>query len=149
MSSIKFGEIYLKKGVWKGKLSRSSDGHYVVALGIDRNTNEVLYQTLESGLNKVFHFPNEIRQPHIDVDSVSFLDYRKYSGLLSKDTCVMMYYGVDKEPISVFLSPRYKKCGILSDHNKKALLVSLIPSRSYKLSVAESALIVDAYTSLK
>lgn len=149
MSSIKFGEIYFKRGRLKSKLSKSSDGHYVVVLGVDPKSNSVLYQSLGSGLDKVFAFPNTKKPPFIDVDTVSFLNHRKYSDLLDRDTCIMMYYGVDVEPMSVFLSPRYKIRGVLSDHNKRALMISLIPSRSYKLSVAESALIVDAYTNLK
>jgi hypothetical protein len=121
----------------------------MVVLGIDLNTNEVLYQTFESGLNKVIHFPNEIKPPHVDIDAVSFLNYRKYTGLLSRDTCIMMFYGVDREPLSVFLSPRYKKCGMLSDHSMKALMVSLIPSRSYQLSVYESLVIAHSYAKLR
>lgn len=149
MPDIKFGEIYFKRGHLKNKLSKSSDGHYVVVLGVDTLANSVLYQSLESGLNKVFAFPNAVRPPFIDVDTVSFLNYRKYSNLLYKDTCIMMYYGVDTESIPVFLSPRYRECGMLSDHNKKALMVSLIPSRSYKLSNAEYILIGQACQNLK
>lgn len=149
MSSIKFGEIYFKKGSTRGKSSRSSDGHYVVVLGIDEKANTVLYQTLESGLDKVFSFPHALKPAFIDVDAVSFLNYRKYQNLLHKDTCIMMYYGVDIESLPVFLSPRYKKCGVLSEHNKKALMVSLIPARRYRLSNAESLLISHAYQNLR
>jgi hypothetical protein len=149
MLPIKCGEIYFKKGSVRGKLSRSSDGHYVVVLGVDVKFNVVLYQTLESGLDKVFTFPRASKPPFIDVDAVSFLNYRKYQNLLHKDTCIMMHYGVDMESLPVFLSPRYRKCGVLSEHNKKALMVSLIPARMYKLSNAESLLISHAYQNLR
>jgi hypothetical protein len=148
MLPLKFGEIYFRRGRYN-KVSKSSDGHYVVVLGVDVKANCVLYQSLGSGLDKVFEFPNAPKPPFIDVDTVSFLNYRKYPSLLNRDTCIMMYYGVDMESIPVFLSKRYKKCGMLSDHNKKALMVSLIPSRSYKLSISESLMIVDAYTRLR
>lgn len=148
MFPLKFGEIYFRRGHYS-KISKSSVGHYVVVLGIDTKANTVLYQTLESGLNKIFDFPNTHKLPYIDVDTVSFLNYRRYSSLLDRDTCIMMYYGVNAESMPVFLSQRYRKCGMLSDHNKKALMVSLIPSRSYKLSVSESLMITDAYTNLR
>ena len=61
----------------------------------------------------------------------------------------MMHYGVDTESLPVFLSPKYVKKGILSDHNKKALMISIIPARGYRLSVQESLLINYAYQNYK
>lgn len=142
MSSIKFGEIFWKCGSAK---RLSSEGHYAVVLGVDPGRNEVLYQTLGSNINKIFHFPNEVRSPHIDVDTVSFLNYRKYQGILNRDTCLVMSYGADRELLPVFLSPRYRKCGVLSDHNRRALMISLRPSMDGQLRVSDARVIHRCY----
>jgi hypothetical protein len=56
----------------------------------------------------------------------------------------MMHYGVVRENKNVFLSQKYKKCGELSEHNRRALRISIIPARSYRLSPAESLMINEA-----
>ena len=109
---LKFGNIYLiPKNLHPDK---SIAGHFVVILCVLEDKNEIVYQTLGSRLWRVFpklnllfgansciscggnYFTPEDFEYHkkhgylspIDIDNVHFLNYKKYSSFLNKETFV-------------------------------------------------------------
>jgi len=142
---FEFGTVYWKQGQAK---YNSPEQHFLVVLAIDEENKQVWYQTLSSHIEHIFQFPAAGR-PHIDVDAVAFLNYQKYS-YLSKDTCIVMMHGVNKENKSVFeqnvQSGTYKLKGKIINHNKKSVLLSLKCATEHKLSEYERMQIVRHYT---
>lgn len=141
---LDFGEIY-----WLKKIRNLSyEEHYAVVLGVDASNSQVLFQIFSSQIEHVFQFPNK-KKPFIDVDAVGFLDYHKYPRLLSKDTGILMWHGVNKENVSVFrnnvTTRRYLYKGKLKKNHVHHLLVAIKCATAYRLSASDRSLIMAHY----
>ncbi len=140
--TLEFGSVYWKSG------KKSADNHFIVVLGVDDANNEVWHQHMTSQVQKLFKFPNG-QKPRVDIDTVTFLNYDKYS-YLDRDTCVMLMYGVSKENRKVFeqniASNVYKLQPALIEHNKRYLILTLKCSTEHsRLSDEERKKIIAHY----
>lgn len=142
---LEFGTVYFKSGITR---QGSPEEHFIVVLAVDEPNKLVWYQTLTSQVHQVFKFPSG-KPPRIDIDTVAFLNYQKYT-YLDRDTCIMMQYGVTKESKSVFKyniqNGQYKLKGKIIDHNRKSIMLTLKCATEHaNLSEAERARIFQHY----
>jgi hypothetical protein len=150
--ALKFGDIHLLR---KYAPKPALKGHYVVVLHADTTTNIVYFQSLSSRIYNVF--PNfgswknitclncsdgspdfqkwqlkKVGGNFLDVDTITFLNYRKYPKLISRETYVCLQK-VEKDNLFDFNSKIqggiYPCKGNLLQQNKKSLLVAMTSSK--------------------
>lgn len=161
---MKFGDIYLLK-----KYSdKDLNGHYVTVLCVNLNQKQIYFQTLSSRIYKVFpnfgsftnqHCINCSSHPNLsgwkkvkfnhsflDVDTVSFLNFRKYKEILNRETFICLKK-INKDNQYDFESKIekgvYQYKGNLLTNNQKSILISM--NSSTELSNEEKSSVLDFY----
>lgn len=147
---MKFGDIYFLP---KFKAKRGIGNHFIVLLFADQETKKVYFQTLESGIYKIFpnfgilngnkcatcdhskskNFRKYLlnKSMYLDVDRTIFLNFNKYK-FLSKETFIYLQK-VEKDNFFSFeqmvKDNSYKYIGSISSVNKKQALVAILYSK--------------------
>lgn len=164
---MEFGDIF-----WvpeKFAPFRGVGKHWIVVLFFNKKDNVVYFQTLQSGLHKIFpsfglfadgqcvsrnslkeytlyQMYKRVPSTFLDVDTVTFLNPKKYSSFLTKETYIFIE-NVEKDNLFDFFSKvssrKYQYFGKLTEYNKRNLLNAM--ASSTKLSPSEKNNIIEIY----
>lgn len=167
---MRFGEIYLFK---KYAPERKLSGHYFVVLNADQTNNAIYYQVLSSRMYKVFRNfgswknvgcmncsdassdfqmwkTRKINDNFLDVDTVTFLNYKKYPNLLRKETYLCLQK-IKKDNLFDFQQKvsngAYPFKGRLNVNNNKGVIISM--KASMNVSPVEAIEMLDFYNATK